>query len=88
MQTTIQKWGNSQAVRLPKTILEPLLLKDNDLVEIKTINDSIVITKATRKRRAKKSLNERFMNWNGAYEVNEEDMLWLNTKPAGREVRL
>jgi antitoxin MazE len=33
MHTTIQRWGNSQAVRLPKTILEVLLLKENDQVE-------------------------------------------------------
>jgi hypothetical protein len=32
MFTTIQKWGNSQAVRLPKAVLEKASLKENDAV--------------------------------------------------------
>ena len=62
MMTTIQKWGNSQGVRLPKTILDILFLQENDPVEITAENNSIIIKKATRKRRAKKSLEERFTN--------------------------
>jgi len=61
MITTIQKWGNSQAVRLPKTVLEKLTLRENDQVEIiaDTDNDSIIIKKTSRKRRSKKSLDQR-----------------------------
>ena len=73
MTTTVQKWGNSQGVRLPKAILEQLLLKENDRVEITAINDSIVIKKTTRKRRAKKSLEERFENYDGDYQCAEYD---------------
>ena len=87
MQTTIQKWGNSQAVRLPKAILDLLFLQENDPVEISASNDSIIIKKATRKRRAKRSLEERFKNWNGeTYKLTENDKQWLNKKPVGREV--
>jgi len=59
LTTTIQKWGNSQGIRLPKAILETLSLQDDDRVEIAVENDSIIIKKATRRRRAKKSLEER-----------------------------
>ena len=82
MFTTIQRWGNSQAVRLPKVILESLLLKENDSVEITTENDSIIIKKTTRKRRAKKSLDERFENYTGDYQCTEYD--WGG--PVGKEV--
>ena len=82
MTTTIQKWGNSQAIRLPKAILESLLLKENDTVEIKAVNDSIVIRKASRKRRAKTSLEERFRNYTGKYLHEEYD--WGS--PVGKEV--
>ena len=82
MTTTIQKWGNSQGVRLPKAVLEELLLKENDRVEISTDNDSIVIKKSTRKRRSKKSLEKRFDNYTGDYECMEYD--W--GKPMGKEV--
>ena len=82
MVTTIQKWGNSQAVRLPKTILESLYLQENDPVEITTDNEAIIIKKARRKRRAVKSLEERFENYAGDYQCVEYD--W--GKPAGQEV--
>ena len=88
MQTTIQKWGNSQAVRLPKSILELLLLKENDPVHISTKDDAIIIKKINRKRRAKTSLEERFENWNGTYSLSDEDNEWLNSEPVGRELKL
>jgi len=62
MTTTIQKWGNSQAVRLPKSVLEVVFLQENDLVEITadSDNDLIIIKKTTpRKRRSKVSLDKR-----------------------------
>ena len=82
MTGTIQKWGNSQGVRLPKVILEVLLLQENDPVEIVAENDAIVIRKPAKKRRAKKSLEERFENYTGDYKCEEYD--W--GKPMGKEV--
>ena len=82
MLTTIQRWGNSLAVRLPKSLLEELLLQENDPVEIVAVNDSIIIKRVLRKRRAKKSLEERFENYTGTYQCTEHD--W--GEPAGKEV--
>ena len=82
MTTTIQKWGNSQGVRLPKAVLDKLLLQENDKVEVITNDDSIVIKKVTRNRRAKKSLEERFVNYKGSYQCTEYD--W--GEPMGNEV--
>jgi len=82
MTTTIRKWGNSQAVRLPKSILESLLLKENDPVEIIAEKDSIIIRKAVRKRRANKSLEERFASYDGKHTFSEHD--W--GEPIGKEV--
>ena len=82
MLTTIQKWGNSQGVRLPKRILNELLLQENDQVEIMAENNSIIIKKATRKRRAEKSLEELFADYTGVYKGEE-----CNTgTPVGKEV--
>ena len=85
IKTKISKWGNSQVVRLPKVILDSLLLRENDAVEISTIDDSIVIKKVGRKRRAKVSLEERFKDWNGEYVLSDEAKEWLNIKPVGNE---
>ena len=84
MLTTIQKWGNSQAIRLPKTLLDDMMLQENDKVEIVTdINSgSIIIKKAARKRYAKISLEERFKDYSGEYKCEECD--W--GPPVGNEV--
>ena len=79
---TIQKWGNSQAVRLPKAVLESASLAENDKVEIiLSGGDTIIIRKPLRKSRAKKSLEERFANYSGDYKCEEYD--W--GKPMGKE---
>ena len=82
MYTNIQKWGNSQAVRLPKNILEAISLKENDRVEIVASGGDIIIKKTARSRRAKKSLEERFQNYTGDYKCAEFE--WGN--PVGKEV--
>ncbi|MCL1993693.1 MAG: AbrB/MazE/SpoVT family DNA-binding domain-containing protein [Spirochaetes bacterium] len=82
MLTTIQRWGSSQGVWLPKTILDELMLQENDQVEIVTENDSIVIKKVARQRRAKKSLEALFAGYTGNYECAE----WDTGKSVGKEV--
>jgi antitoxin MazE len=46
MYTTIQKWGNSNALRIPKAMLEELSLRENDRVELVREGNAIVIKKA------------------------------------------
>ena len=75
MYTTIQKWGNSQAVRLPKDILEEANLQENDKVQIK-VQDGNVIIIPDKKR---KTLKERIAEFKGDYECNE----WNTGKPSG-----
>lgn len=93
MITTIQKWGNSQGVRLPKVILEAVFLEENDPVEIVAENDSIIIRKPARKRRAKRSLEERLEVFyqKPIDEILADDDLYTPTevdwgKPVGKEV--
>ena len=76
--TTIQKWGNSQAVRLPKAILEKVSLKENDKVEIRVEEGNLVISPV--KRRV--SLQERIAEYRGDYLCSE----WDTGKPEGKEV--
>ena len=93
MQTTIQKWGNSHAVRLPKTILEALSLAENDPVSITADNDKITIVKASRKRYAKKSIDQCLEEFYGKPidVILTEDTLYTPVetnwgKPLGNEV--
>lgn len=49
MLAKVQKWGNSQGLRLPKHVLESSDIAVGDQVEITAQADQIVIKKARRK---------------------------------------
>jgi antitoxin MazE len=78
MYTSIQKWGNSRAVRLPKAILEMAGLRENDKVEIKVQDGNVVIIPVNKH----KKLEERIAEYQGDYKCNECD----SGRPAGKEV--
>lgn len=48
MLAVISKWGNSQGIRLNKTILEAANLDVNDSIEISIIDDGIMIKKCSK----------------------------------------
>jgi len=43
MQTKIQKWGNSQGIRLPKKILEYTHIRIGEAVSISAVDGKIII---------------------------------------------
>jgi antitoxin MazE len=43
MKTTIQKWGNSSGIRLPKLLLQELHLDNGTVVELERVGDGIMI---------------------------------------------
>ena len=77
MYTTIQKWGNSQAVRIPKAILEMAKLSENDKVEIRVQDGNLVIVPVKKH----KTLKERIAEYKGEDECSE----WDTGKPKGKE---
>ncbi|MDR1665149.1 MAG: AbrB/MazE/SpoVT family DNA-binding domain-containing protein [Clostridiales bacterium] len=79
MTATVQKWGNSQGIRLPKVFLEGLNIHEGNEVEIFTQNDSIVIKSAAPQY---KSIQALFAGYEGEYTPEEID--W--GEPAGNEV--
>ena len=79
MTATIQKWGNSQGVRLPKYLLEELSLCEGAEVEIFT-SDGMIVIKPPAQRR--KTLDELFEGYTGDYMPQEVD--WGD--PVGGEV--
>ena len=46
MEARLQKWGNSDGIRIPSNILKSLNLKTNDKLELKQEDDKIIISKA------------------------------------------
>ena len=55
MLATLQKWGNSHGIRLPKQILNDLDIKVNDKLNIEVENDKMII----KKEKTHKTLKER-----------------------------
>lgn len=78
MHGTIQKWGNSQGIRLPKGALQIAKMKVNDPVEIEASDDQIIIRRVP----GYKNLDALFASYEGEYQPAEVD----TGEPVGREV--
>lgn len=63
MFATVQKWGNSQGIRIPKSLLEALGIRENDRVELLQAEDTITIKKAAAVPH--KTIEERLVSFYG-----------------------
>jgi antitoxin MazE len=80
MVTRIQKWGNSQGLRLPKQVLEDARIAVGDDVDV-TARDGMIVIAPARRIRGKLSLEELVSRIPENYE--SEEVNW--GKPAGKE---
>ena len=55
--TKIQRWGNSQGVRVPRGVLTDARLEVGDLVDVRAVDGAIVVTKL-RSRRGRVALGD------------------------------
>lgn len=63
MEAKVQRWGNSDGIRIPSSILKSLNIKTNDILNIEQQDNKIIITIPKRK---KISLKDRFEKYNGS----------------------
>ena len=80
MITSIQKWGNSQGVRLSKNILNMAGFPETGAVKIVAEPNRIIIQKVDKRKH--KNLQEIFEDFDGNYQCTE----WDTGAPAGREI--
>ena len=77
MYSQVAKWGNSQGVRLPKSILQIAGIQVDDSVELIAQNKAILI----------KPSNSQSLSWYLAGYENELDRYeWADDEPKGREL--
>lgn len=69
IQAVIQKWGNSQALRLPRAVLNAANMQENDAVSIEVQEDLITLRKLPRR----KTLDGLFARYSGDYRPVEFD---------------
>jgi len=81
MMTKIQKWGNSQGLRLAKQVLEDAHISVGDEVAV-TARDGLIVVAPARRVRGKRSLKELVSRIPKNYQTKETD--W--GEPVGLEV--
>jgi antitoxin MazE len=81
MVTKIQKWGNSQGLRLAKEVLQNARMSLGDEVDV-TARDGLIIIAPIRRVRGKHSLARLISQIPRNYTASEVD--W--GRPVGREV--
>lgn len=79
MTIIIQKWGNSQGVRIPKKILDTVKWTEGEQIIIIVDNGKLIMEKAKDKR---KNIKELFADYQGNYEPIDVD--WGNSE--GNEI--
>jgi len=80
MHTKIQKWGNSQGLRLAKTVLEDARLGVGDEVDV-AVQDGIIVVAPTKRIRGHYHLEDLVAQIPADYHASEVD--W--GKPVGKE---
>lgn len=80
MHTKIQKWGNSQGLRIPKVVLDEIQFSVGDEVEVYSQEGKIII-EPTKRIRGKISLKSLVKKIPKNYKAQEVD--W--GKPLGNE---
>ena len=80
MTTSIQKWGNSQGVRIPKILLDTVNWSEDEEITIVVENGKLIMEKANGKR---KNIKDLFENYTEEYIPTEID--W--GEPEGKEIR-
>lgn len=79
MTTNIQKWGNSQGLRIPKILLDSLKWSEGEQLEMILGDGEMILRPAKEKR---KSIQELFADYHDDYQPSEMD--W--GEPEGKEV--
>ena len=80
MTVKLQKWGNSQGIRIPKFMLDDLTWSENEMVDIIVDDGRIIIERS--KTNQSPDIHALFEGIKGKYEPSEPD--W--GEPSGREV--
>lgn len=76
--TTIQKWGNSQGIRIPKFLLDAVQWNGNEKLMLIADKDKIIIEKVE----PRKNIKELFADFDSEYVPVEMD--W--GQPVGEEI--
>ncbi len=76
MRARVRKWGNSLALRIPKSVAEETFLSDDSLVDIKVVSGKIVVAPVAEPgvnlEKLLSDVDERNLHWDASVETVEE----------------
>ncbi len=81
MVTKVQKWGNSQGLRIPKRILEDARVSVGDEVDV-TVREGVIVVAHVRRVRGRRNLQTLVSRIPKNYKAGEID--WGS--PVGNEI--
>lgn len=73
MEARLQRWGNSDGIRIPKSLLKALNLKTNDIVDLIQEDNKIIISKSNKKKVSLKTLIKNYEGPNLAKDYDWDD---------------
>ena len=79
MNTTIAKWGNSLAVRIPKELISSLHLSEGVAIGFQKVGDKIVIST----NRPRSTLDDLTKNFS---KKNQHKLVFPDDSPRGQEI--
>jgi len=82
MSASVQKWGNSLAIRLPKAIAEQVNLETGSKIEFDTSNGVLTVRPLRPRRRSKYKLADLLKGWKGPSPYRYFDRY----PPVGKEI--
>lgn len=71
MTVKLQKWGNSQGIRIPKHMLDDLTWSEDETVDITVLDGKIIIERSDNHQRP--NIFELFESYKGKYVPSEID---------------
>ena len=75
----VQKWGNSQGIRLPKKILKDLGININDKIEISLNGEEIILKKIKKYT----NLDDLFKDYKGDYRKEFDEFEFFGEAQGG-----
>ena len=81
MQSTLNGWGNSIGLRIPKSLALELGLESGSQVDVQVQDGALVIRPARRRYTI-----EELVDGMTPEDMREADREWMNAPPVGREL--
>lgn len=73
MQTKVMKWGNSLAIRIPKSLAKSAKINEGNEISMKSVKNKILLQKVHNKSYSLKSLLSKINSNNIHKEINTGD---------------